>query len=57
MSGYPNKLVYGRATPAVLAAYARHLDIFKFFVSLCPIFPVILSLSLETVQNDLNMVD
>ena len=57
MSGYPNKLVYGRQMPAVLAAYARRLDIFKFFDSICPIFPIILSLSSETVQNDLNMVD
>ena len=57
MSGYPNKLVYGRPTPAALAAYARRLDIFKFFVSVCPIFPNILSLSSETIQNDLNMVD
>ena len=57
MSGYPNKLVYGRPMPTALAAYARRLDIFEFFVSVCPIFPDILSLSLETVQNDLNMVD
>ena len=51
------KLVYGRPTPAALAAYARCLDIFKFFISVCPIFPNILSLSSETVRNDLNMVD
>ena len=57
MSGYPNKLVYGKPTPASLAVYARCLDIFKSFVSVCPIFPNILSLSSETVQNDLNMVD
>ena len=57
MSGYPNKLVYGRSTPAAIGAYARGLDIFKFFVSVCPIFPNILSFSLETIQNDLNMVD
>ena len=57
MSGYPNKSVYGRPTPAALAAYARRLDIFKFFDSVCPIFPNILSFSSETVQNDLNMVD
>ena len=57
MSGYPNKLVYGRPTPAALAAYAGRLDIFKFFVSICPIFPNILSLSSEKVQNDLYMVD
>ena len=43
--------------PAALAAYARRLDIFKFFVSVCPIFPNILSLSSETVQNDLNVTD
>ena len=43
--------------PAALAAYARLKDIFKFCVSVCPIFLIILSLSLETVQNDLNMVD
>ena len=40
----------------MLAAYARRLDIFKFFVSVCPIFPNTLSLSSETVQNDLNML-
>ena len=57
VSGYPNKLVYGKPTPASLAVYARCLDIFKSFVSVCPIFPNILSLSSETVQNDLNMVD
>ena len=56
MSGYPNKLVYGRPMHAALAAYARCLDIFKFFVSVCPICPNILSLSSEMVQNDLYMV-
>ena len=43
--------VYGRPTPAALAAYARRLDIFKFFVSVCSIFPNIPSLSSETVQK------
>ena len=57
MSVYPNKLVYGRPTPAALSAYARLLDIFKFCVSVCTLFPNILSLSSETVQNDLNVVD
>ena len=57
MSGYPNKLAYGRPTPAALAAYARRLDNFKFFVSVRPIFPNILSFSSDTVQNNLNMVD
>ena len=45
-----------KPTPAALAAYARRLDMFKF-VSVCLIFPNILSLSSEMVQNDLNMVD
>ena len=57
MSGYPNEVGISEAKPAVNAAYARRLNIFKFFVSVCPIFPNILSLSSETVQNDLNMVD
>ena len=57
VSGYLNKLVYGRPTPAALPAYARLLDIFKFCVSVCPIFPNFLSLPSETAQNCLNMVD
>ena len=41
--------------PAVLAADARCLDFFKFFVFVCPIFVSMrLSLSSEAVQNDLN---
>ena len=49
-------LVYGRPTPAALAAYARRLDSFKFFVSIYPVFPNILSLSSEMVQNDLSVM-